>query len=307
MRVIDNKPECVMDLDKKELNRMINVDTPLIYHYTSKDVLPAFFEDNADLYCTNSKCLNDPSELYLGAYNFIDYLYRKGLVKKEHIRLFISRIDEAVANDWFNVWLMSFTACEDDLSQWRGYVSRSEGGFAIGFNASRLIRALKKLMPLEDIRVPNSIPMIAKCWYVLQDASKIECLYDFMTSVRRDSFMNLCESVKEDSETARKALAAIFPLAMHIKHDAFKDEKESRIALMVTDDDFSKMKILGGKPRMPLGIPSLEVPLHTLIDKIYISPHGNTESLMTLARWLRSKVKGNFEIVRSRIPYDPSR
>lgn len=290
-----------------ELNKAVSVNTELIYHYTSASVLPLFFGKQADLYCTNSKCLNDPTELYLGAYNFAEYLGRKRLINEKHVALLREKIDEAISQDWFNAWVMSFTACEDDLSQWRGYAPRTEGGYAIGFNTRRLIEVLKKLTPPEDVRVPNNIPLLARCWYVNQDAKNIEGLYEFIISARPRNFKDLGRALDSDTDAVHSALAAIFPLSMHIKHDAFKDEKESRIILMVTGDDYSNIEVLGGKPRMPLGIPSLGISLHSLIDKIYISPHGNTESLMATVRWLKKKCDGKFSIVRSGIPYDPSR
>ena len=70
----------MMQFGHNELNRAVSVNTELIYHYTSAPVLPVFFSSQADLYCTNSKCLNDPTELYLGAYNFVDYLGRRRLI-----------------------------------------------------------------------------------------------------------------------------------------------------------------------------------------------------------------------------------
>lgn len=297
----------MMQFGHKELNRAVNVNTELIYHYTSAAVLPVFFGKQADLYCTNSKCLNDPTELYLGAYNFADYLGRKRLIDEKHVALLREKIDTAISQDWFNAWVMSFTACEDDLSQWRGYVSRTEGGYAIGFNTRRLVEAMKKLTPSEDVRVPNNIPLLARCWYVNQDEKNIERLYEFIISAHKRSFEKFSGSHDSGVDGAQSALAAIFPLSMHIKHDAFKNEKESRIILMVTGDDYSNIEVLGGKPRMPLGIPSLGISLHSLIDKIYISPHGNTESLMATASWLKKKYDGEFDIVRSKIPYDPSR
>lgn len=297
----------MMQFGHEELNKAISVNTELIYHYTSASVLPIFLGKQADLYCTNSKCLNDPTELYLGAYNFAKYLGRRRLIDEKHVALLREKIDEAISQDWFNAWVMSFTACEDDLSQWRGYVSRTEGGYAIGFNTRRLIEVLKKLTPPDDVRVPNNIPLLARCWYVDQDVKEIEELYEFIIATRKRNFKNLDASIDSNANEARSALAAIFALSMHIKHDAFKEEKESRIILMVTGGDYSNMEVLGGKPRIPLGIPSLGISLHSLIDKIYVSPNGNIESLEATARWLKKKCDGKFEVVRSRIPYDPSR
>ena len=297
----------MMQFGHDELNKAISVNTELIYHYTSATILPVFFGSQADLYCTNSKCLNDPTELYLGAYNFVNYLGRRRLINDKQVALLREKIANSISQDSFNAWVMSFTSCEDDLSQWRGYVSRTEGGYAIGFNTRRLIKVLKKLTPSEDVRVPNNIPLLAKCWYVNQDAKDIEGLYEFIISARERTFKNLSGILDSDTDAVHNALAAIFPLSMHIKHDAFKDEKESRISLMVTGDDYSSIEVLGGKPRIPLGIPSLGIPLHSLIDKIYISPNGNTESLMATVRWLKKKYDGKFSIVRSGIPYDPSR
>jgi len=299
----------MIDVGDKALNVKLAVSASTVYHYTSMSVLPVFFKSNADLYCTNSKCLNDPTELYFGPLRFVDYLEVNHIFDKERARLLRGNIHETIQQDWFDAWVMSFSEAEDDLSQWRGYVSGRDGGYSIGFNRQKLVDALSRLTILEvDKGEPaNKIPIFTKCWYSVKDNADIKGLYEYMLRRYRDDFDRYQELKKVNDDIVRNVIATIFSMSMHIKHDAFRGEREARIIITVPGCNYSQMEVLGGKPRMPLGIPDIGVPLHSLIDKIYLSPHGNQDALLAQATWLKKRTGANFEIVRSQIPYDPSR
>ena len=297
----------MIDVGDREINNKLAVSAPTIYHYTSSDVLPVFFDENADLYCTNSKCLNDPTELLVGTFHFVDYIKANGWLDEGHARLLKINIQESIQQDWFDAWIMSLTELKDDLSQWRGYVPGKKGGYAIGFNTGKLVDALKKLTRNEMIKGINKIPILTRCWYVEQNKADIAMLYKSMLAKYGSDIKQYQGEKKISPETARSVLATIFPMAMHIKHNAFWQEKESRIIVTVPGCDYSKVKILGGKPRIPLGIPLLGIKLHTLIDRIVVSPHGDKTLLYEQVKWLKNREGADFDIVQSEIPYDPSR
>jgi hypothetical protein len=301
----------MMTVGSDFLNKAISVRSEIVYHYTSASVFPVFFNTDSDLYCTNSKCLNDPSEIYLGAKSFAKYLENGNVFDEAHSRLFRCNVEEALADDWFNAWIMSFSERGDDLSQWRGYVDRIEGGFAIGFSTSKLISALKRLTPSlvseDDSRATNSIPYFAKCWYGGKDEELIEKLYRFIFEKYRSDVMAYSNAASVSRDVIHRLLSTVLPMSIHIKHDAFRDEQEARLVLFAPNCDYSQVKILGNKPRLPLGIPKLGITVSSLIDKVYLSPNGNSDSLMAMAKWLKRKCDGEFEIIKSSIPYDPSR
>ena len=299
----------MIDVGDNILNAKLAISASTIYHYTSMSVLPVFFKSKADIYCTNSKCLNDPTELYFGPLRFVDYLEVNHIFDKAHAQLLRVNIRETIQQDWFDAWVMSFSEAEDDLSQWRGYVSGKDGGYSIGFNRKKLVDALSRLTRLEgdNGNHPNKIPILTKCWYFVKDNADINDLYGYMLQRYRDDFDRYQLSPKVDGDIIRNVIATIFSMSMHIKHDAFRGEREARIIITVPGCNYSKMEVLGGKPRMPLGIPDIDVPLYSLIDKIYLSPHGNQDALLAQATWLKKSTGANFEIVQSQIPYDPSR
>ena len=292
------------------LNSELGVFTKTIYHYTSYDVLPVFFEPSADLYCTKAQWLNDPTEVLAGAYGFAKWLYSSGVLSESRYRLLLTNIRETIGQDWFDLWVMSLSSENDDLPQWRGYTSREHGGYAIGFNVNKLVRALSKITQIELSEgggSANKIPFLVRCWYTKQDSLLIESLYKDIFLKYANDFVVYDSSPSLDAEKIRAVISSIMTASMHIKDDGFRSEKEARIALTVPGCNYNDKKILGGKPRMPVGIPLLGEPLHTYIDLICISPHGDRDALKNQVERLKVESGASFLIQESVIPYDSSR
>lgn len=216
-------------------------------------------------------------------------------------------ISTAIEKDWVDFWIMSLSMAGDDLSQWRGYVPGGQGGYAIGFNTKRLLGALK-MVTKESVKEKTlAIPNLTRCWYIGKDENLISRLFDCQSSRYVDDLRKFNRRTRLDESDIRNTVASLLPAVMHLKHSAFSGEREVRIVLTPQGDDYSNVEILGNKPRLPVGIKKLGVPIHTLIDKVVVSPHGNRSSLWAEAEWLRKKVGGRFSVVLSEIPYDPSR
>ena len=294
----------MIDMGDDFLNAKLAVKAKTIYHYTSMSTLQVFFKDKADLYCTNTECLNDPTEFSFGPYSFVDYLKEKGRIEEWQEKQLRSDLAKKLEETWVNNWVMSFSEAEDDLSQWRGYVSNVTGGYAIGFNTAKIVEALEELTRQDKINKLDNIPLLTKCLYLGRDEG-VKALYDEIMCRYSSEFKSYFEG--RDTESKSIILGAILFATLPIKHGAFYAEKEARIIMPITGLDYSKVEILGGKPRMPVGISSLGKPLYSYLDTIYISPHGNTQALLAQATWLKNKYRATFEVVRSKIPYDPSR
>lgn len=302
------REEQMLELGDPEINENLKVKSETIYHYTSFSVLPEFFKDGADLYCTNSKCLNDPTEMTYGANGFAEYLHSKGLLPDDRRLLLLQNIRETVQQDWFDAWIMSLSMLGDDLSQWRGYTSQADGGYAIGFDTKKLVSALKKLTPSgKEASRARAIPLMARCWYYRRDWPLIRMIYEQKYKSFKSDFDAYASAEKLSTEIIRPVISSVFTFSMHIKHDAFKAEEEARIILFVPGTDYSLVRILGGKPRLPLQLPMLGEPLHTYINEIRISPHGQRDRLHAQVEWLKRKCGGAFKVFESDIPYDPSR
>lgn len=280
---------------------------PLIYHYTSANVLPEFFKKGADLYCTNFRCLNDYTEITYGAFGFVDYLEGRNVLSREKADLLKGLIVEFAKDRLRDVWIMSFSEKGDDLAQWRGYVSNVEGGYAIGFNYETLGRAVMKLFAKTIQGQDTLIPYLSSCWYGGKDDLMIRSKYDFMYSLHKDSFDKFGKSLSRDCVNIESALDSIIVGAVNIKHPAFCDEKENRLILSMKGNISSRVRIIAGKPRLPIGLPRLKSPLHSYINRIYVSPHGKRNALVQQVEWLKRMCNGRFQIVESQIPYDPAR
>lgn len=297
----------MIDFGNDLLNTRLAVKASTIYHYTSMATLPVLFENDADLYCTNTECLNDATEFYFGPNSFVDFLKEKHWIDEFNAKRLRNDLANKLKELWVNNWVMSFSEAEDDLSQWRGYVSGTSGGYAIGFNTRKVVEALEELTRQNKIKQFNNIPLLTKCVYLEQDKENIHLLYKRIFSQNKNAFESYLAVKDIDSNVRDIVIGAILFATLPIKHDAFRAEREARIIIPIADLDYSSVKILGGKPRIPVGIASLKEPLYSYIDKIYILPHGNTQSLLSQVKWLKNKCRATFEIVRSSIPYDPSR
>lgn len=297
----------MLTVKEERFDSKLRVASDVVYHYTSASVLPVFFEENADLYCTNSKCLNDSTEIFLGSRTFAQYLYEIHKLDKPHFNLFSQNITEISEQNWIDAWVMSFTSAKDDLSQWRGYVSKDTGGYAIGFNVKKLVSVLQRLSESVKGEKVNQIPFLTRCWYLEKDTDLIRSYFDWLIECNAYDIFKYAQCDKLDEQTFKSVMTTAIIKTMHIKHYAFQAEKEARIILTVPGENYTKMRVVGGKPRMPIGVPILGEPLYSLIDEIYISPHGNTNTLMAQAQWLKKSSGASFRIIPSEIPYDPSR
>ena len=297
----------MIDFRDEEAYEAMKVKDRVIYHYTSASILPVFFKSGADLYCTNAKTLNDPVEIVQGALRFVDFLHEKKSFDESHVAMLKKNICESLESDWSDMWVMSFSSDGDNLSLWRGYVPDPSGGFAIGFNVARLDKVLSAITRQAAKTSNFPIPRLTRCWYDKWDDELINGLFELQYNQHAAEFNIYKNAATLHNDMVVQVMATVISSVAHIKHRAFRDEQEARIVLAVPDALNSLVEILGEKPRMPVCLPTAGVKLHTLIDRIVISPHGNINSLMAQAKWLRNKCGGGFEIVQSEIPYDPSR
>lgn len=300
----------MLTFGQEELDDLLEVKDEIIYHYTSFSVLPEFLKDDAELYCTTSEVLNDSLEILFGATMFADYLHKNGKVDARRLETMKRQIHESIEKRWIDTWVMSLSSKGDDLAQWRGYVPGAQGGYAIGFNVSKLRDALVKITGVAKLKNTVSIPLLMKCWYSKESKANIESLFDFQYNENRDAFDIYAKSSSEalTDDVVSPVMSTIIPTCMHIKHEGFKDESESRIVISPRSlEEYSSVKIVGGKARLPVGFNVIDTKVRDCIDEIIVSPHGNQASLFSQVSWLKRKSSLSFAVRRSDIPYDPSR
>lgn len=268
----------------------------LIWHYTSVENLVSFIDDDAHLYATHTRFVNDYDDGKYASETFIEYLYQQ-LAYEPGIAKLIPKLSARIRDGLGRLrFILCFSKKADDLSQWRAYAAN--GGFAIGFDMEELKNSLtyskSDLVQFE----------LKECEYINKKQEQI--LYD---EIQReiDKFKvrsNVDISSKEVSRMLEIEIKKIHQDTMNAlfyKSDAYKAEDEVRLALMY--DGFSTARdvvIVGEKPRVPV---KTNKPINKLIKKIYVSPQGNQKKNFILASLLANKYRLTIDIEKSSISY----
>jgi hypothetical protein len=141
MRVaLNNFDSESLDIVRRWLSKLRERPVPtFIYHYTTDVGLRGILE-SGKLWLTDIFALNDPSELRHGFSLATDVLDDKAKSGPDEYRLFANNFKEAL-NEGIEIsahyFVCSFSACGDDLSQWRAYADNG-CGYALEFNTEPL-------------------------------------------------------------------------------------------------------------------------------------------------------------------------
>jgi hypothetical protein len=226
----------VFDRFKHEANQIVKSlksdvasqeSPPIIYHYTNDSGLKGILE-SGKIWLSDAFSLNDPSELSHGFSIFLESLRNRApeLQKiAEAMQYYLDHIADSA-----QYFICSFSACRDDLGQWRGYADNG-CGYALGFDT----KALEIAFAAPSCgHVPNS-----ETFPVTYDDAK---LADVRCKII-DSFLSLMSRRKPSKTTSRedqvKLLVALTKHAMHaglyFKHQGYSNEREYRF-LRVFDE-----------------------------------------------------------------------
>jgi hypothetical protein len=218
---------------------------------------------------------------------------------------FIERIRDSIDEIVFDqIYILSFSAEEDDLSQWRGYCPNGNG-FSMGFNTDLLKQIMKKIYfdrcIYEKYNQEDKIKTIIDKWLV-----KLET--EFGSSENKEDTVE---------KLMMEAIIVLLHVIPQIKDIAFKDEKEWRFIYIKTN---GPVKFKTGKSML---VPYLEVPLAEeknadgkwgpikILDSVIVgpTPHGKLskrsveEMLKANGITLRSDDISGCEVKLSKIPY----
>lgn len=259
---------------------MDNQEPPEIHsHYTSVDVLPEFLKKEMPIYGTHYQFLNDRTEKLYALEKFDAYFekteYKDCLLHAQNIE--------------FALYIASFSTVADDLNLWRAYTPR--GGFSIQFEEKRIEmgwlaqeekdQEIKRGRPglFQDLgfRGVNSVRYTDK--EIAAYAEKIKA--------KMDALHLSCSSYKSACVTYYRALFSCF-----VKHPAFKDEREYRVASVKTNCE--KLEIIGGKPRTLL----MTLDPNEAIKSITVSPFGDFSQNELFARLLCQRIGLDPSIVK---------
>lgn len=229
-----------MDLHERLLRHSLVpevVQGQIIYHYTTAAGLLGILQTGT-LRGTNAGFLNDSSEIAYG-------LSLAEEVLREEIATRADPAERALADKTlgmlaadpkpFEVYVTSFSARRDVLSQWRGYTSQN-GRFCIGFRVDGFSER-------DAFRLPQ----------------RVEYARDAQRKAVHDAVSIACAALHEAVDDSHHAWQCVMALTFHLrrvicgfKHGGFAEEEEWRsIATMSETDEMGALEFeaVAGLPR----------------------------------------------------------
>jgi hypothetical protein len=240
----------------------------LLHHYTSGTGLVGILEAR-QIWATSIHSLNDSKE----------FSHAVG-IGKAAIGRALSASREAKANVLYEpiaahldsvsrvaIYVTCFSTVEDSLSQWRGYCPPAFG-YSIGFDGEML----RKIVEAQGFR-------LGKCIYdrAIQDATADQWAQRTVARLLPGvaAATDLAAYVRDNCSPF---LSEFVDFAPFLKHSAFKDEHEWRLAALVPSND-PRMRVRAGRSML---IPYLPIDLKLnkedpLIWNVCVGPTPHTE------------------------------
>lgn len=291
---------------KKEYPNKFNAD--VLYHYTSGAVVDIFAQSGSYLYCTKASELNDESEFQIGLDRGLEYIKHKfsaGVLKSVKDTLTVGK-----AKALWAPWIMSFSSEGDDLNQWKGYVDQKKGGYAVGFNRQALEMVIeRKTIQWQELTKLNGEPSpyvmyLFPCFY--NGCDDIDKLLDILFETILSDYMKLqaLYPAPEGLKRIATIISLLYLFAGIYKHEAYKDERETRIVLQNNAEiPAGEICVIGGKQRIPVpGIPEL-ITIKNCIKSVCSSPHGDRQAHDLHLKELSNKLGRGVDMRASKIPY----
>ncbi|EGL65594.1 hypothetical protein AGRO_1614 [Agrobacterium sp. ATCC 31749] len=188
-------------------------DDGLHYHYTNASGLLGILDSNT-LWATDIRHLNDPSESVFAIDGMLAFLAQSisGSDRRQEIVNTIKK-NLATPREVHSVFSVSFCRSGDLLSQWRGYGSFG-AGYSVGFRMSGA----------------SPHPQIAKFVTVDYGRVKLEKVsYDLM-AIFEEAWEEWRDELAEEWATTIRMISHSF------KDDAYKEEQESRIVALRSEN-----------------------------------------------------------------------
>lgn len=198
------------------------IEDGLLWHYTTLPVFEHIVRSNS-LHATNIRHMNDAGEFSMARELFVHALPTADSKSPR---------DEVAGllRDWARIafppeiYVASFSAAVDTLSQWRAYCKPGPG-VAIGFDVERLTRAAAKrgfcLIRCEYPSRANAKAMVRTLIEskLAEHDGTLRAISEADPNARQGTVL----------EVARDIFLAFDELAVRLKHDGFSEEREYRL------------------------------------------------------------------------------
>jgi hypothetical protein len=246
----------------------------LLWHYT-KDFSGLNGIIGGEIWASSLPYLNDTEEFRYGVSVALDTL-KELLDDNAHMQALWIKLANGLLVQYtpHDVFSISFSTEEDDLSQWRAY-SGTGPSFSVGFDPRKLeAHAIGYLFQLHEVKY-KKVDIAADVKQELKEE------IDYLNNAVRS-----CSESTSPAEFAKQQtpgmLTLILQLAPRYKHPKFSGEKEWRLIRW--------MPVISRKPRLPrrfrlsgsLVVPYIAMPLHTpLQEAAVVSGAEQVESPMS--------------------------
>lgn len=268
-----------------------------LYHYTNCNVAQELLKENADLWCTHYRFMNDNKE-WLGGLELISGILRAQ--GRDELADEVNSLPEKIG---CTPWITSFSMNCDKASMWGMYCDRNKGGFALGFNRLGLEQLIDK-----KNKSSHDEYFLLPCIYDRDSVEKV--LMYILDECHSDEDEYLCREGCEYELTPR-ILSRIFFLSLIVKHPSFDYENEWRLIVRKHDVyplDNEGLRLLYSnsdeeKPHIVSGL--FEKPLREYFTRIIVSPCGNVDGNF---KWVAKKKAeynlNGLSIIKSSSPYN---
>ncbi len=275
-----------------------------IYHYTSLNGLLGIIKEKS-IWASDIRYLNDSKE-----FSYTIELVSKLLNKK--IDEDYSDLAEALIlldpSKIAPIYVASFSAIPDQLSQWRGYCPKV-GGIMIGFDVDEIERSAKE----QDFKLTECIYCKEAHKAKLNDIID-KALIQTNPTQSDDNNQNCDDLVKEvTKKTGQARLKLLFDLlkrAPTFKDPSFHEEREWRLVLDTNPSNTQEVMHREGKSmivpcvefKLPKDKKNKDQPL--MIKEVMIGPTPHKElSRLSVHQLLKKNKISPCEVTLSKIPY----
>jgi hypothetical protein len=280
-----------------------HIDRPapdILYHYTSLDAMTKVVSSRS-LLASDTRFLNDSKELTHLTTTIIDRLKIRlrsaGPDKKPALQWLLSNLENDERDP---VYVISFSAKADDLSQWRGYTHTTQG-VCIGFDTKGLRDALKQMKG--DRHERGRFLMLGKVIYLGENEGS--SFDEFITSAC--GYIDVIDGDVVRSVAAERLITSATPFYKHI---AFKDEREWRIRMSANSvfvNDPLPVECRLGKSSL---IPAVRLPFegtnmeNSFIKEIIVGPTPESElSVYSIRQFVEAENLLGVAVRPSKVPY----
>jgi hypothetical protein len=284
------------------------IDHPL-YHYTGAVGLKGVL-DTQQLWFTDYRHLNDPSELRFGVGRVHEALHAAGEGADDRVSYFLRFAADLFSPenlDALAFFVASFSRARNDLGQWRAYADNGRG-FAIGF-------APRKFEARPDLSAsPEENAFLCRVHYDAEAAvGRIRLGIDQAASIFRDTANANADLLRDRAvglpfvDLLAKRLIASWLVwcALTTKHPAYAREEEVRLIIMGTVPRL--LAVTQTRTRAGEIVPYIAHPWAIQqpddLAEIVIGPAAPPDTERSLRTLLATRGLQGVKVERSDIPY----